>query len=95
MRLAQMATLAAVAMLLTAFGCSSGSAPADDDDGNGTPTGPQFSATRAFDDLRSQVAFGPRNPGSAGHDACRRWIIASLESSGAQVTEQTWTFESP
>ena len=40
-----------------------------------------FDAARAYADLKRQVAFGPRIPGTKGHAACRDWIVAELGKS--------------
>lgn len=42
---------------------------------------PNFDSSRAFADLKKQVAFGPRVPGTKGHAGCRDWIVAELEKS--------------
>jgi len=42
-----------------------------------TSTGPS-DAARAYSDLKKQVAFGPRTPGSPGAAACRDWAIAEF-----------------
>ena len=52
-----------------------------------TPT-PTFDGQRAYEDVEKQVAFGPRIPGTAGHDQVRAWIRSELESAGWQVEEQ-------
>lgn len=39
---------------------------------------PEFSAERAYELLRTQVAFGPRVPGSAGHAAQLAWMTEYL-----------------
>lgn len=39
---------------------------------------PDFSAEMAYDFIGSQVAFGPRNPGSEGHRLCRDFLAATL-----------------
>jgi len=52
------------------------------------------SATAAFDgslayaDVQTQVAFGPRVPGSAGHAMIQEWISAELQKAGWQVEIQ-------
>ena len=98
-RLAQLGVLACLALFLSAFGCGAGgtSAPADNgnDGGNGggqQTTVPTFDAARAFTDLQAQVDFGPRNPGSAGHEACRQWLLAQLQSRTADAAEQPFTY---
>lgn len=35
-------------------------------------------AARAYADLKKQVSFGPRTPGSAGHTLCRDWMVSEL-----------------
>ena len=39
-----------------------------------------FDADRAFASLKKQVAFGPRVPGTKGHDACRDWLLSELKA---------------
>ncbi len=39
---------------------------------------PLFNAVRAFQDLETQVAFGPRIPGSAGHAQQLEWLETEL-----------------
>ena len=51
---------------------------------------PRFDEARAFADLEKQVSFGPRAPGTPGHDACRQFMVESLKKSGGQVTEQAF-----
>lgn len=43
-----------------------------------------------MDHLRAQCAFGPRNPGSAGHAACRAYIVGVLRDCGGRVHEQVF-----
>ncbi len=51
---------------------------------------PRFDEARAFEDLKAQVAFGPRIPGTPAHDACRRWMVERLAASGGKVSEQAF-----
>lgn len=51
---------------------------------------PQFDAASAFGYVERQLGFGPRDPGSAGHDACRKWMAETFRSLGAEVIEQTF-----
>lgn len=44
-----------------------------------------FDSSRAYTDVQTQVAMGPRMPGSAGHARVREWMRAELESAGWQV----------
>ena len=50
-----------------------------------------FDSRRAFADLVRQVRFGPRIPGTDGHDSCRQWILAMLRSCADTVLEQNFT----
>jgi Zn-dependent M28 family amino/carboxypeptidase len=47
-----------------------------------------FDGQRAYDDVKTQVSFGPRIPGTAGHDQVRAWIQAELELARWQVEVQ-------
>ncbi|MBK8783993.1 MAG: M28 family peptidase [Anaerolineales bacterium] len=44
-----------------------------------------FDSSRAYADVQTQVAFGPRIPGSTGHAQVQEWMRAELESAGWQV----------
>ncbi|MFM7321158.1 MAG: hypothetical protein ACKO5K_06495, partial [Armatimonadota bacterium] len=48
-----------------------------------------FDGARAYADLKRQVGFGPRIPGTKGHAACRDWIVAEMGKScpGAVVRQ--------
>ena len=47
-----------------------------------------FDGQRAYEDVITQVAFGPRSPGTQGHDQIRMWIQKELEAAGWQVEVQ-------
>ena len=47
-----------------------------------------FDGLRAYKDVQTQVAFGPRVPGSDGHAQIVAWMRAELESAGWQVEVQ-------
>jgi glutaminyl-peptide cyclotransferase len=47
-----------------------------------------FDGQRAYDDVQTQVDFGPRVPGSAGHAQVQEWMRAELESADWQVEVQ-------
>ena len=47
-----------------------------------------FDGTRAYADVQTQVAFGPRTPGSQGHLQVRAWLRKELESAGWLVEVQ-------
>lgn len=52
---------------------------------NREPDPVSFDSSRAYADVQTQVAFGPRMPGSAGHAQVRAWMRAELESAGWNV----------
>lgn len=51
---------------------------------------PLFERDSAYAMVARQVAFGPRVPGSEGHDATRKWLVKQLKSYGASVKEQSF-----
>jgi hypothetical protein len=52
---------------------------------NREPDSVSFDSSRAYADVQTQVAFGTRMPGSAGHAQVREWMRAELESAGWDV----------
>ncbi|MFN8382252.1 MAG: M28 family peptidase [Anaerolineales bacterium] len=52
---------------------------------NREPASLSFDSAHAYADVQTQVAFGPRIPGSAGHAQVREWMRKELESAGWQV----------
>ena len=46
---------------------------------------------RALARVRQQVSFGPRVPGTPGHDAMRAWLVAELERLGGRVERQSFS----
>ena len=48
-----------------------------------------FDGQRAYEDVKTQVAFGPRIPQTQGHDQVQAWIRKELESADWQVEIQT------
>ena len=52
------------------------------------PASVSFDGLRAYADVQTQVAFGPRIPGSDGHAQIIEWTRAELESAGWQVEVQ-------
>ncbi len=48
----------------------------------------EFSADSAWVFLERQVAFGPRNPGSDGHRACKQFLVKTLQRFTPHVQEQ-------
>jgi hypothetical protein len=55
----------------------------------------RFDSSRAWEDLRQIVAFGPRPPGSAALDQTRQYIRKQLVAAGIVVTEQAFEAKTP
>ena len=47
-----------------------------------------FDGQRAYTDVKTQVAFGSRVPGTPGHARIQQWIRSELESAGWQIDIQ-------
>ena len=47
-----------------------------------------FNGQRAYTDVKTQVAFGPRVPGTDGHAKILEWMQSELEAAGWQVEVQ-------
>src|SRR5260370_40077128 len=56
---------------------------------------PKFDANRAFEDLRQQVAFGPRPAGSAALQQTRDYIKKQLAAAGLKPEEQPFDAKTP
>jgi hypothetical protein len=52
----------------------------------------QFNGQRAFSYLVKQVAFGPRNPGSKGHQACLKYLQDEMGKWADLVDLQSFTY---
>ncbi|HYD52414.1 MAG TPA: M28 family peptidase, partial [Gemmatimonadaceae bacterium] len=50
-----------------------------------------FDGQAALGYVRTQVAFGPRVPGTAGHRRAGDWIVAQMRTRADTVLEQRWT----
>ncbi len=49
---------------------------------------PAFDQEHAFNDLKQQVAFGFRIPGTTDHDTTRDWLVAQLKTTAGSVMLQ-------
>jgi Zn-dependent M28 family amino/carboxypeptidase len=54
-----------------------------------------FDSSRAWDDLRKQVGFGPRPSGSAALNECRAYILAQLTAAGIASRQQVFMANTP
>lgn len=52
---------------------------------------PRFDRDSAYALVAAQLAFGPRVPNTAGHRACREWLVAQMQGYGAVVIEQRFS----
>ncbi len=68
----------------TACGCSRGGGGSAAPVQNASAIG-SFNADSAYSFVAGQVAFGPRVPGTAGHDSCADYIIDKLHGFGADT----------
>lgn len=81
---------ALAALTLAAALASCGASQAKDQQSNATDSAKNsaigsFSPDSAYSYIENQVAFGPRVPGSEGHDKCRDYIVESLNRFGADT----------
>ncbi len=88
LRWARTGLAACMALLLCAFGCGGSGAAAPP-----APKVPAFDAARAFADLETQVAFGPRAPGTPERAAALKWLRTTLAEGAVQFKDQAFTFE--
>jgi len=54
-----------------------------------------FDGDRAFADLKSLVAFGPRPPGSQALDRTRQWITHQLQNAGVEIERDPFVAATP
>jgi hypothetical protein len=54
---------------------------------------PVFEGDSAFAQVEKQVNFGPRVPNSAGHAACKSWLVSELTRMGGQVSTQDFVLK--
>jgi Zn-dependent M28 family amino/carboxypeptidase len=88
-----------VAPLSVGSGCQNGATASNisSNPADGTapvsPVSRGFDADRAFGDLQKQVAFGPRVPGTKGHEEALAWLLAELKKSAGEtrVTRQDFS----
>jgi glutaminyl-peptide cyclotransferase len=56
-----------------------------------TPGRPRFDGAAAMEHVQTQVAFGPRVPGTEGHQRQLDWMVARLDSLSTDVAVDTFT----
>lgn len=52
-----------------------------------------FDGERAYQDVLTQMAFGPRTPGSTAHDQTVEWMVAKLKKAGWEVEVQELEYQ--
>jgi Peptidase family M28 len=89
----------AVVFLLYFFGCgrqNSSTTTQQETTPASTPTKtllPYFNSTEAFSFLTAQTDFGPRNPGSEGHQKCLEYLDSVMKKNCDDVIDQQFTSE--
>lgn len=79
MRLSALSAFSAFSALLSVLSCRE------------KPRPPQeFAGSSAFEYIRSQVAFGPRVPGTAAHEKMGNWLDSLLQQRADTVIVQSW-----
>lgn len=78
-------------MLFVLTGCPS--AGQDARSGTVANNTPALSAQAAFEHIKTQVAFGPRAPGTGGHDQQLAWMLEYLGARADTVIAQSFTHE--
>lgn len=54
------------------------------------PPPKEFDGARALEYARTQLAFGPRIPGTPGHDRMAAWLDSTLRTTADSVVVQAW-----
>ena len=85
--------LLTVAVLIA--GCTSCGGGGGSDNGVIPVELPEFDADRAFADIEQQCDFGPRMPGSPGHQAQLAWMISTLEPLADDLIQQPFSATTP
>ncbi len=85
--------LVAIAVLIA--GCTACGGGAGNGNGIVPVELPEFNADRAFADIEHQCDFGPRMPGSAGHQAQLAWMISTLTPLADTVIQQPFSVSTP
>ena len=56
------------------------------------PVADRVNADSAWTALTTQVAFGPRVPGTEGHRRCGDWLVRELQRRGGRVQEDAFSY---
>jgi glutaminyl-peptide cyclotransferase len=85
--------LVSMGILLTLFGLGAGCGGSSAAAPKPSAAPRTFDGARAWADLLTQVAMGPRVPGTAAHLQTRDWLNATLTQLGAEVQLQPFSAE--
>jgi glutaminyl-peptide cyclotransferase len=61
----------------------------------GRPAQAAFDGKRAYDWIVRQCDFGPRTPGTAAHDSCGAFLVATLRRLAPVVETDSFSYDSP
>ncbi|HET6991716.1 MAG TPA: hypothetical protein VFJ43_10350, partial [Bacteroidia bacterium] len=90
-----------IATIALIASCSPGTEPHHPDDSVNNPPkaprvkGPAFNADSAFNNIKTQVAFGPRIPDTKAHTQCADYFEKKLKSYGLSVSRQNTSGTTP
>ncbi len=87
--------LALAALTLVTGGCKRSGGTTEGGTATIESPAPPFDANAAFDLLKQQVAFGPRVPGTPGHQRQLDWMVAFLKQRADTVIVQPFTAVTP
>ncbi len=87
--------LALAALTLTAGGCKRSGGTTEGSSATIESPAPPFDANAAFELLKQQVAFGPRVPGTPGHQKQLDWMVQYLKQRADTVILQSFTATTP
>ncbi|OPZ84641.1 MAG: Aminopeptidase YwaD precursor [bacterium ADurb.Bin429] len=87
-QLGSWALLTGVLVFGLGAGCSGGGASAQAKNPQISEPIVIFDENRAWDDLETQLTYGPRVPGTEGHVNTREWLVARLKAQTDDVTLQ-------
>ncbi len=95
--------VASAALLAVLVGCGARPAPApparsaplSEREGSSPALPVEFEPDSAWVALTSQLAFGPRVPGTDAHRACADWLAARLAACGGRVERDAFTYRDP
>lgn len=83
--------VASLAVATIAFGCGGSEASETANQPPAVAAAREFDGAKALDYVNTQMAFGPRVPGTAAHRNAGDWIVAQMRERADTVMVQSWT----